>query len=78
MSAPLKKHRGKIQAQGEGLEDEQAYAQAEQHWKVLFDSMTEALGLTHYAYMINAFADGTPIRDGNPIFTAYSSPSQNL
>lgn len=73
MSAPLKKHRGRIQAQGEGedIENEQAYTQAEQHWKALFDSMTEALGFTHYAYMANAFADGTPIRDGNPIFTAY-------
>lgn len=53
------------------LDSEESYAEAEQYWESLFDGIIRSMGWTHRPYMQNRFGDGTPMRDGNPIFNAY-------
>jgi hypothetical protein len=54
------------------LEGRQQYAAAEQYWKDLFDQLAEERGYSYRPYINNNFGDGTPMMDGNPIFSAYS------
>jgi len=53
------------------LEGRQQYAAAEQYWKGLFDQLAEERGYAYRTYINNRFGDGTPMMDGNPIFSAY-------
>jgi hypothetical protein len=53
------------------LEDQQDYETAVNYWTGLFKSLMEEKSYSWQPYMKNQFGDGTPIRDGNPIFNAF-------
>ncbi len=55
----------------EFLQDGHRYEAAVQYWAQRFQEALQPKGYTYRPYMENAFGDGTPIRDGNPIFNAY-------
>jgi len=76
-----KKHRGRIQAQGEGMEksmvlyanfltNKRVYNLAQAYWKRLFDRLAKACGFAWSPY-INQMQGGKKEYDGNPIFSAY-------
>jgi hypothetical protein len=55
------------------LEDASEYAQAEALWKARWDELVERSGqqgLWRVPWLSTSFANGTPCRDGNPIFSA--------
>ncbi len=62
------------------LSDEKEYGRAERYWRNLWD---QVLGAEDQAdqwrapWLSTTFADGTPFRDGNPIFSAVS-PARKL
>jgi hypothetical protein len=53
------------------LKDEQEYAATTEHWTALFSSLMAQQGFNWSPYIKNQFGDGTPMRDGNPIFNAF-------
>jgi hypothetical protein len=56
------------------------YAQAEAYWRRLWDELARFLGQQQewrHPWLQTAYADGTPFRDGDPIFSAWS-PSRKL
>jgi hypothetical protein len=57
------------------LHDPEEYAQAQEFWKEQWQELISGLGEDHH-WVIHSggtfFADGTPCRDGNPIFSAVS------
>lgn len=55
----------------EFLKDEQGYEAASNYWSTLFKDLMDEKGYAWAPYMKNQFGDGTPIRDGNPIFNAF-------
>src|SRR5438045_3918635 len=62
-------HRGRVQAQGGGAE----YAKAESVWRERWDAVLRELGEQgnwQTPWMTTNSNDGTPFRDGNPIFSA--------
>lgn len=57
------------------LTDAQEYEQAEAIWREHWDDLVRRLGqewLWEHPWLNTTFADGTPCRDGNPIFSALS------
>lgn len=52
------------------LEAAHRYEAAAQYWAQRFEEALPPEGYTYKPYMDNAFGNGTPIRDGNPIFNA--------
>jgi hypothetical protein len=55
------------------LNDPQEYEQAQAHWKQGWQDLVRKLRLEKSwtsPWLNTTFADGTPFRDGNPIFTA--------
>jgi hypothetical protein len=55
------------------LRDEQEYAQAELFWRSLWDKVMRLAGQAQewqVPWLQTTFSDGTPIRDGDPMFSA--------
>jgi hypothetical protein len=51
------------------------YAEAEEYWRELWARVVRSVGLEtewRSPWLTTCFADGTPFRDGNPIFSAVS------
>jgi hypothetical protein len=62
------------------LDDPAEYAEAEAFWRRLWDGLARFSGQQHewrHPWLRTAYADGTPFRDGDPIFSAWS-PSRKL
>jgi hypothetical protein len=62
------------------LADPGEYAQAEDYWRRLWEQLARFSGQQHewrYPWIRTTYADGTPFRDGDPIFSAWS-PSRKL
>jgi hypothetical protein len=59
------------------LHDAGEYAQAESYWADLWDAVARETGQAgewKHPWLQTQFGDGTPFRDGNPIFSAVSIP----
>lgn len=57
------------------LHDPAAYARAESVWRDLWKMSDQIQRLQHgwqTDWIVTTYADGTPMHDGNPIFSAYS------
>jgi len=57
------------------LKDDRSYNEAVRYWEDLWlktDEVSRKLGGWKYPWMSRQFVDGTEIRDGNPIFSAWS------
>ncbi len=62
------------------LHDSAEYAQAEEFWRGLWIEVTRLAGQEQewqYPWLETAYADGTPFKDGDPIFSTFS-PSRKL
>jgi hypothetical protein len=62
------------------LDDPEEYAAAEAYWRRLWDEVAGLAGAAwewKHPWLQTAYADGTPFRDGDPIFSAWA-PSRNL
>jgi hypothetical protein len=78
-----KAHRGRIQAQGGGveaskdilyasfLESAKAYNLAEGYWQRMTRQVAEEAGLAFHRFYRNRYANGEKMYEGNPIFNAY-------
>ena len=53
------------------LTSDEAYYQAAQHWRQLFETKLAEFGYSWQSYLNTTTASGAPLRDGNPIFNAY-------
>jgi hypothetical protein len=56
------------------LEDPAEYDQAEAYWRRLWDELARFAGQQRewrHPWLQTAYADGTPFRDGDPIFSAW-------
>lgn len=53
------------------LEDEETYDEAAVYWQKQFEMLLEDFEYEYELYLNTVMADGTPLRDGNPIFNAY-------
>jgi hypothetical protein len=53
------------------LSDRAEYQTSVQFWASFFDELLSSYGYTHEPYLNTTAVDGTPLRDGNPIFHAY-------
>ena len=60
------------------LNDPNQYAEAEHYWQQVWDRIVDPLRLhtDWHPWIINCFANGTAIRDGNPIFNRSSKASR--
>jgi hypothetical protein len=57
------------------LSDVNQYMQAEAYWRKAWDELVRSSGRAdewHTPWLDNCFGNGTPCRDGNPIFSAVS------
>jgi hypothetical protein len=57
------------------LEDPKRYSEAEEYWRNLWAKVACSAGqasVWRSPWLTTCFADGTPFRDGNPIFSAVS------
>jgi hypothetical protein len=61
------------------LHDQAEYDRAEAYWRELWDDLMRFTGQRgwQYPWLQAAYADGTPFRDGDPIFSAWS-PSRKI
>src|SRR6266571_5066970 len=62
------------------LADPAEYSRAEAYWRSLWEELTRLTGQVQewrHPWLQTAYADGTPFRDGDPIFSAWS-PSRKL
>src|SRR5262245_40658580 len=62
------------------LDDPAEYARAEAYWRELWDELARFSGQQQewqHPWLQTAYANGTPFRDGDPIFSAWS-PSRKL
>ena len=62
------------------LADPAEYSRAEAYWRSLWEELTRLTGQVQewrHPWLQTAYADGTPFRDGDPIFSAWS-PTRKL